>query len=37
MEENINNKENNIFQKCYLPKTQEEENKKIDYPILYGY
>ena len=31
IEENINNKENNIFQKYYLPKTQEEENKKIDY------
>ena len=31
IEENINNNENNIFQKYYLPKTQEEENKKIDY------
>ena len=29
--EKINNNENNIFQKYYLPKNQEEENKKIDY------
>ena len=29
--EKLNNNENNIFQKYYLPKNQEEENKKIDY------
>ena len=29
--EKINNNEINIFQKYYLPKNQEEDNKKIDY------
>ena len=29
--EKINNNDINIFQKYYLPKNQEEENKKIDY------